>query len=173
MYNKYQIVIGIRGLVATKSLICKHDTEMRMKMTEKKMGYDKPHMCGFCMNEMKYQGSGKYKCDFCGHEELDDFGKVKEFLEIHGSAPSYKISLMTGVRQEVINLFLKRGMVELPEDSDYYLKCEKCGCSIRYGRFCPDCAKKLASGIQALFGAEVGEKPKEIQREKKDRMHYL
>lgn len=144
-----------------------------MSETEKKIGYDKPEICGLCNNELKYQGSGRYKCEFCGHEELDDFGKVKDFLETHGPTPSYQISVVTGVRKEVIDLFLKRGMVELPEESDYYLKCEKCGCSIRYGRYCPDCVQKLAGGIQALFSEEVGEKTKTMSKDKGDRMHYL
>lgn len=144
-----------------------------MSGSEKSIGYDKPETCGLCHGKMEYLGGGRYKCEFCGHEELDEFGKVKDFLETHGPTPSYQISLVTGVRKEVIDLFLKRGMVELPEESDYYLKCEKCGCNIRYGRYCPDCIQKLAGGIQALFSENAGEKPRPVFSDKSEKMRYL
>lgn len=64
--------------------------------------------------------------------------------------------------------------MEIPEGSKYYLKCEKCGCSIRYGRFCPDCVRELAGEIKAVFHEDVGEKPKcEPDSDMKGRMHYL
>ncbi len=134
----------------------------------------KPVRCSECNGKMFYVGGGRYECETCGHIALDDFGKVKEFLEEHGPSPAVVISAATGVSQEVIDGFLKKGRVEIPEGSPYYLKCEKCGCSIRYGRFCADCAAQAVGKVKAIFNEEVGEKPKyELKSEKNGKIHFL
>lgn len=80
--------------------------------------------------------------------------------------------MATGVPQVLIKLFLKKGKLEIPENSKYYLKCEKCGCSIRYGRYCPECVKELAGGIKAVFSEDAGEKPK-YDDSKTGKLHYM
>lgn len=68
----------------------------------------------------------------------------------------------TGVPMKHLNLMLREGKVEIPDGSSFYIKCESCGCSIRYGRFCPDCVRRTASDLrQAFYVAEMGEKPKQ------------
>lgn len=121
---------------------------------------NKPIICEKCKGKLYFMGGGRYKCNDCGNEVLDDFGKVKEFLEENGPSPSAVISENTGVRQDVIATFLKKGRLEIPDGSPCYIKCERCGCSIRYGRFCPECIQKLAGGIKVIFNEEMGEKPK-------------
>lgn len=116
--------------------------------------------CRVCGGNMAYSDSGRYICAHCQHVELDGYGKVKKFLEENGPAPLIVISRATGIDQDAIEGFLKKGRIELPENSDYYLKCEKCGCSIRYGRMCPECAKALTNSITAVFNEDVGERPK-------------
>lgn len=105
---------------------------------------------------------------------MDDYGKVKQFLEENGPSPALVVSRATGVKPEIIKLFLIKGRVEIPEGSQYYLKCEKCACSIRYGRYCPQCVKEMAGSIQAVFNEEVGERPKhELNPEMQGKMHYF
>ena len=135
---------------------------------------DKPIICEKCHDKLYFIGGGRYKCNSCGYEVLDDFGKVKEFLEENGPSPSIIISEKTGVRRDVIELFLEKGRLEIPEGSDYYIKCAKCGCSIRYGRFCPDCTQKLAGGIKVFFNEDMGEKPKsEKKLNMSGKMYFL
>lgn len=136
---------------------------------EKLLLTHQPTFCKKCGGRMQYRASGTYVCEHCKQEELDDFGKIKYFLSENGPAPIYAISNATGVDREVIDLYLKKGRIEIPEGSKFYLKCEKCGCAIRYGRFCPDCAKDLGGGIASLLSEEVGEKPKSLQ----GKMHYV
>lgn len=134
---------------------------------------NKPVECELCGGKMFYLGGGKYKCKSCGYETLDDFGKVKEFLEANGPSPAMAVSRATGVRSDVIEIFLKKGRVEIPEGSKYFLNCERCGCSIRYGRYCPECVKELAGDIQAVFSEDVGEKPKfEVNPDMRGKMHF-
>ena len=116
--------------------------------------------CECCGGKLYYVDSGRYKCHSCGNETLDDFGKVKAFLDQCGSAPASVVAQATGVSPEIIEYFLKKGRVEIPEGSKYYLKCERCSCSIRYGRFCVECARELAGSLQAMFNEDIGERPK-------------
>lgn len=137
---------------------------------EKLIIENKPIKCGECGNRVSYVSGGKYQCEVCGHEELDDFGKVKEYLDENGPTPALIIAKATGVRPEVIEMFLKKGRLEIPEGSKYYLECEKCGCSIRYGRFCPTCMKTLTGDKYCLFSEDAGEKPK---HDMSGKMHFF
>lgn len=134
-------------------------TEKDLKL-ERMILENKPTICDECGGKMFYIGGGQYECEKCGYKALDDFGRVKGYIDEHGPSSAVIISEETGVKMEVIDVFLRQGRVEIPEGSRYYLKCKKCGCSLKYGRYCPDCAKELAGSIKAVFNAEVGERPK-------------
>ena len=136
----------------------------------------KPVVCEICGSKIYYVAGGEYQCKNCEHTMLDDFGKVKQYLDMFGPSSAVEIQEYTGVKREVIDLFLKKGRLEIPQGSNYYIKCEKCKCSIRYGRFCPECAKEAestAKGIRVLM-EEVGEKPKRIfKSENAAKVHFM
>lgn len=117
--------------------------------------------CSSCGGRVQYLYSGIYKCDECGFQDMDDFGRIKVYLEKNGPTPAIIISEKTGVPISIIEDYLRQGRVEIPEGSEFYIKCEKCKTEIRYGRFCPDCVKDLAGDIRkAFFNEAIGEKPK-------------
>ena len=138
---------------------------------EKLININKPVVCEECNRKMVYVHGGMYRCEKCGNEALDDFGKVKTFLEANGPASAFVISVATGVEREVIETFLRQGRVEIPDGSKYYIRCERCGCDIRFGRFCSECVQELAGGIKSLLLAEMGERPKKEYLS--GRMHFL
>ncbi len=141
---------------------------------EKLIISNKPVECENCKGRMFYLHSGIYKCESCGNEVLDDFGKVKNFLEENGPTPAMVVEQATGVRGEVIEFFLKKGKVEIPEGSKYYLKCERCGCSLRFGKFCTFCVKEMTGDITNLFHEDIGEIPKyELNPNRSGKMHFL
>lgn len=118
----------------------------------------KPTTCPSCGGALEYKSLGEYICKSCRYVARDDFGKVRYFIEKNGPSPAVIISEATGVAIDRINDFLRQGKIEIPEGSDIYIKCEKCGTDIRYGRFCPACAAKLSKQLQGVF--EAGEVPK-------------
>lgn len=146
-------------------MVMKEQDFKKLRMAEKTV------FCEKCRGNMNYTNAGIYKCEECGHETLDDFGKVKRYIELNGPTPAFIISQATGVSTDVINSFLREGRVEIPEGSDCYIKCEKCGCSIRYGRYCPECVKSLAGGIKSVLVADMGERPK--NKDMSGKMHFL
>lgn len=125
--------------------------------------------CEQCGGSLKDAGLGIYVCAKCGAETLSEFGMVKQFLNENGPSNAQVISDGTGVPVNKIERFLREGRIEIPEGSDSYISCEKCGVDIRYGRFCPACATTLSKELtSALTYSEVGEVPKE-----KGKMRYM
>ncbi len=134
------------------------------KNLERMVIQSRPVKCEVCGEKLYYVSGGEYECKACGAHAFDDFGKVKKFLGEHGPSPAPVIAAATGVRADVINHFLKKGRLEIPEGSKFFLSCERCGCSIRYGRFCPECMRELTGGLHAAFHEDVGERPKKTPK---------
>lgn len=119
----------------------------------------RPIFCKKCGGKLFYQSGGAYECELCQSEELDDFGKVKRYLDEHGPTPAATVSDETGVPVDILNVFLRNGRLEIPEGSKYYIKCEKCGCALRFGRYCQDCTKQMAGQLKGSYFEQMGEKP--------------
>lgn len=146
------------------------DNDGRQKKTRQLQWEMKPTGCSKCGGEVEFRGHGEYRCKVCGNVETDDFGKVKKYLNENGPTPALIIAENTGVGIDRINQFLKQGRVEIPENSEVYIRCEKCGTEIRFGRFCPACASKLSKDLKGVF--EVGEVPKR-KSNSDGKMHFL
>lgn len=75
--------------------------------------YDKPVECSKCGGKLKYIGIGEYECTQCGNKELDDYGKVRNFLEEHPGANVLQTEKGTGVSKSVINDLIVDGKLEI------------------------------------------------------------
>lgn len=129
-----------------------------------------PIFCKRCHAYYKKVGLGIYKCPECGYEEVDDFGKVRMFLEKNGKSSAPVIAEGTGIPVSKIERFLREGRIEIPDDSDIFIRCESCGTEIKYGRFCPKCALEMCKKLNmAISQGEIGELPKK----RTEKMHYL
>ncbi len=125
---------------------------------------DTTFICPNCNVRMKYKYAGIYVCDSCGVEELNDFGKIKRYLDEHGPTNAIELSAHTGVSRSKIGEFLRLGRVEIPENSPVFIHCRGCGVAIRYGNYCLECVH--AKNIQ---GAYVGE----VAKISKTKMRFL
>ena len=120
-----------------------------------------PEKCEKCGGKCKYKAQGVYECVDCKHTMMDDYGKVRVYLDEHGRRPAAVIADETGVSISTIQKYLRDGQLEIPEGSSVYVKCEKCGTDIRYGIYCPSCAAQLSKDIQGtIHMGNIGEKPK-------------
>lgn len=119
--------------------------------------------CPKCKAECREEDSQTYRCTKCGHQELTDFGKVRTFLDEHGKSTAMEIARVTGVPIGKIHSFLRNGRLEIPEDSDMYIGCKRCGTDIRYGKYCPECADILKKELLDAFDlGTVGAVPKHV-----------
>ena len=69
-----------------------------------------------CKGNLKYTGIGEYICEKCKNIELDDYGKVRKYLEVNRGANSLQIEAATGVSRHVVGYFLEEGRIQLVND---------------------------------------------------------
>lgn len=97
----------------------------------------KPEKCE-CGEDYVYEGLGKYKCKRCGSEFLNEYGRVREFVDKYGSNYSmFEISEITKVPKRLIDIFIKDGRFETIKRQR---KCIICHTPIEKGQYCNKCA---------------------------------
>ncbi|MFI3202356.1 MAG: flagellar protein [Eubacteriales bacterium] len=104
--------------------------------------YHKPEKCAVCGGIMRFKGVGEYECDMCGHVALDDYGRVRCYIEEHPGANATQIEAGTGVSQKHIRQLLREARIEIASNSSSFLKCEICGAPIRSGMRCENCERR-------------------------------
>ncbi len=124
-------------------------------------------VCKNCRRLFKYYGFGSRYCPECAKIDEEQRTKVKDYIRLNGPENKYEIALATGVPEEDINEYLRDGMLEIPEGSAVFIKCESCGCDIRSGRWCSECAARMSvtHGKKAAY-IGTGDTPKSSQNGK-------
>lgn len=84
-----------------------------------KLVFDQPERCDECGGNLEYKGIGRYLCLSCGKELLDDYGKIKEYFRLHGSASLMDVVRDTGISKEKVKLILN-GRADRPSQSLSY-----------------------------------------------------
>lgn len=134
----------------------------------------RPLFCDACDGKMEYKGNGEYTCQECGEQQLDDYGKIRVYLERNPGANAVEISENADVHLEIVGMFLKDGRITIPENSRIFIKCERCGCALRHGRFCLECKTSMAYEIKSALFENVGEKPRQntLLQKREEKMRY-
>ncbi len=121
----------------------------------------RPLTCTECHEKLFYLGDGIYHCSECGSTFTDGYGLVKQFLEEHPQASFAEIKNGTGAAPEVLAALLENGKLVFEDSVDYDLKCARCGCVLRTGRYCKDCYEELVVGLQDAKPLNNGNSPHE------------
>ena len=109
-----------------------------------------PIKCDKCnCSDLEYMGLGGYMCKDCGHKMFDDYGKVREYLDLHRGATATEVSVATGVPVGKIRQMVREEKFEITQNSAVFMACEKCGKPIRSGRFCVSCSDARTSSFEA------------------------
>lgn len=117
-------------------------------MSEKRIivnTYHAPTRCSKCGYDLTFKGVGSYMCERCHNVEYDDYGLVRNYVEIHPGASVAEVSDATGVDERDINEMLRDGRIEIAAESKVFLKCDGCGKEIRFGKYCSECSKLAAA----------------------------
>ncbi len=101
-------------------------------------------ICEKCGGIVKFRGSGKYECSECGNIVLDDFGKVRDFLEKRGPSNIMEIAYATGLEKSVVSKLLMDGRIQVLQHSTNAKNCSRCGIPITRGKYCSECAELLS-----------------------------
>lgn len=111
--------------------------------------YNRPMECDKCGGVMIFKGCGEYQCEECRQVAYDDYGKVRNYVEVHKGVTLAQAAEATGVKQKSIHTMLKESRLGIADDSNVFLKCEMCGASIRSGRVCPKCELEFNRKLEA------------------------
>lgn len=111
--------------------------------------YHTPRVCKECGGVMIFKGVGEYRCEDCGAEDYDDYGKVRRYIEANRGATAAQAEMATGVSQRTIRQMLKEGRLEVAPNSRVGMCCEVCGQPIRFGRLCSACEVSYHRDIEA------------------------
>lgn len=121
--------------------------------------------CSRCGKLFAYTGATRV-CHVCRKTEEDDFKKVKDYLWDHPRATIEMVHEETGVERELIIKFIKEErLIAEGVTIDFDLECERCGATIKKGRFCSKCQDELVKGFTKKIDSSDQEK-----REVRDRM---
>lgn len=122
--------------------------------------YHPPRQCEECGGPLVYKGIGEYECDRCRHVMYDDYGIVRNYLEVNPGATSGVVARATGVSESAIKSMLREEKLEIREDSRTFIQCEGCGKAILAGRYCETCSKIAVAAAKKKHDKEVMEDKK-------------
>ena len=110
--------------------------------------------------------SSETLCTKCSAENIEsDFKKVRDYLYDNPGASVREVSEETGVAKRIILKLLKDERIEIIDENNGLLNCERCGVSIKSGKICDGCKNELAKD---LMGAAKNLKPEDKAPEKKE-----
>ncbi|OPJ56057.1 TIGR03826 family flagellar region protein [Alkalithermobacter paradoxus] len=108
--------------------------------------------------------NGEQYCSKCRDDDHDDFIKVRDYLYDNPGATVKEVSEETGVSEKKILKFLKEERIEIADEANAILSCERCGKSIKSGKYCQKCKTELQK--------ELSNAAKSISASKKEKGIY-
>lgn len=105
--------------------------------------------CARCGKIFNYI-TGAPLCFICKEQDEKDYKKVKEFLYKYPGATMPEVSEAVDVSVSKIKRFLKEGRLEVKENSNLFLQCERCAVPIKSGQYCDKCVYEIENEIKDL-----------------------
>ena len=110
--------------------------------------------------------AGSLICKECIKAEEEEFKKVRDYLRENRGADINVVAEETGVGTKKILRYLREGRLEVSEGISNFLKCEKCGVSIKTGKYCKNCLQKVSKNLSSVLVS-----PTNDQTNNKAKMH--
>jgi flagellar operon protein (TIGR03826 family) len=107
-------------------------------------------------------------CSKCWKREEEDFQTINQFMRKreNRAATIEQVVEQTGVSEELILKFIKKGRLQLANFPNLGYPCDKCGRIIRTGKLCENCAGELRDDLKT-FQAEEKRKQELLQRHRR------
>lgn len=125
--------------------------------------------CNSCHRLFNYIG-GQRLCPNCRDNLEKKFQEVKQYVRDNPSNSISDVSTEMDVPVSQIKLWIRQERLAFTEDSKVMIECERCGASIRTGRFCEKCKKNLTDTLGNLYHYETEETRR---RHESDKMRHL
>lgn len=113
--------------------------------------WDRKRYCRRCSIPMHRDSLGDYRCVSCGKKELNDYHKIKEYLDHNKVSTENMIEDATGVPAVIIKEFHEHGVIEYTDASSAGKRCSICGKPITKDTVCRACYERSVAGLQSNF----------------------
>jgi len=130
--------------------------------------------CKRCGKMFSY-AFGPMVCPSCLGEEEELFQRAKKYVQDHPGCDMKELSAEIEVDAKQIREWIREERLQFADDSCITIQCEKCGASIRSGRFCDKCKSEMSNGLQDAFGMNKPKLKPEPKRRESDgnKMRFL
>ncbi len=131
--------------------------------------------CRRCKRLFNYV-TGPYLCPQCREDMEKKFQEVKKYVQENMHADIHKVSEDCDVDPMQVRQWIKEERLMFSEDSAIGIACERCGATIRSGRFCDKCKMEMTNGLKtAMTTGKPVETPRRSTRTDADnpKMRYL
>lgn len=114
--------------------------------------------CKKCGKVFNYIG-GNPICPICRDEDEAEFQRIKKYLLENPGASISQVASELQIRIDKIKKLLREGRLEIVGDDGIpILRCERCGISIKTGRFCDECSRNMSAEFLKTAGKMDGKK---------------
>lgn len=124
--------------------------------------------CGKLFNYL----SGPPICTACAKALDDKFDEVKDYVYDHPGVGMQEVSEVFEISVGQIKQWIRQERLAFSDDSMIGLECERCGITIKTGRFCKQCKDKLSKGLTELYKVEP-EQQKSTHSKEEHKMRFL
>ncbi|NLJ89542.1 MAG: flagellar protein [Clostridiales bacterium] len=130
--------------------------------------------CKRCGNIFNYF-VGEKICPTCKNKLNEQFDTVKDYIYNNPKASIQEVSRECDVSMAQITKWVREERLEFTEDSLVGIECERCGVSIRTGRYCKSCKTNLTSELSTLYKSKEKSKGSNVNKKslRDHRMRFL
>ncbi|WZL82099.1 flagellar protein [Vallitaleaceae bacterium 9-2] len=128
--------------------------------------------CKKCGRIFNYVG-GQPICAQCKSELENKFTEVKTYIRRNPTANIGQVAEECDVDTRQIRQWVREERLIFSADSAMGIECEKCGKSIRTGRFCDDCKRDTANELSGAYQSHKVEEDTPSKKVVKSRMRFL
>lgn len=133
--------------------------------------FSKLKNCAKCGRVFQSEEIGQKFCMRCRGDEEDMFQKAREYIYDNPDTNVLDVSEELDIEEDLILKWLRQGRLQLRGEGVGY-PCDRCGKSIKTGRFCDSCQNELKSGFDKAFSVDKnGSKPEAPSKSEGRGMH--
>lgn len=131
--------------------------------------------CRKCGRVFNYAPGGSKICPRCKDDLEIKFQEVKKFVQENRKANIPEICEACEVETGQLHQWIREERLVFSEDSAVGLPCEKCGKTIKSGRFCESCKVEMANTLNSAYGSKKKPEAPQSKRQDKEnpRMRFL
>ncbi len=130
--------------------------------------------CQRCKKIFNYV-AGQPVCASCKRDLEILFKDVRLFIRRNPQASIQQVSEECGVESKQIKQWIREERLSFSSDSAVGIECERCGKSIKTGRFCDECKKETLNDLQSVQRGQNSDSIKSVPEssERKSQMRFL